>query len=90
MGREEDARQRLLECRAEAEAIGSQRVLWRVLKELSQIEPDPVEAERLCSASRQIVESFAENIDQDDLRRSFLEQPEVRQVFERTEATEAK
>jgi hypothetical protein len=86
LGRERDARQRLLESRSRAEAIGSQRLQWRVLLALSQIEPDPVEAERMRSESRQAVDTIAEHIDQHDLRRSFLNRPEVRLLFGRTDA----
>jgi predicted ATPase len=85
LGWEQDARQRFLECRSEAEAIGSRRVQWRVLLALSQIEPDPAEAERLRSNARRVVDVIAEHIDQDDLRRSFLNRPDVRLLFGRTD-----
>jgi hypothetical protein len=86
LGQEENARQRFLESRSEAEDVGSRRVQWRVLLALSQIEPDPAEAERLRSKARQVVEYIVNHIDQDDLRNSFLNRPDVRLLFERTEA----
>jgi tetratricopeptide (TPR) repeat protein len=79
--REEEARDRYLESLAEAEAIGSRRVQWRVLLALSQIEPDPAEAERLRGQARHVVDTIAEHIDQEDLRRSFLNLPDVRLLF---------
>jgi tetratricopeptide (TPR) repeat protein len=88
LGREENARQRFLESRSEAEAIGSRRTQWRVLLALSQIEPDPAEAERLRSKARQVVDTIAEHIDQDDLRHSFLGRPDVRLLFGRTDASD--
>jgi class 3 adenylate cyclase/predicted ATPase len=88
LGREQDARQRFLESRSEAEAIGSRRVQWRVLWALSQIEPDPAEAERLCRKARRVVDVIAEHIDQDDLRHSFLSRPDVRLLFGRTDASD--
>jgi class 3 adenylate cyclase/tetratricopeptide (TPR) repeat protein len=85
LGQEENARKRLLECRAEAETIGSRRVQWRVLLALSQIEPDAAEAERLRSEARGVVDYIADHIDQDDLRRSFLNRPDVRVLFGHTD-----
>jgi hypothetical protein len=79
--REEEARDCYLESLAEAEAIGSRRVQWRVLLALSQIEPDPAEAERLRGQARHVVDTIAEHIDQEDLRRSFLNLPDVRLLF---------
>jgi class 3 adenylate cyclase/tetratricopeptide (TPR) repeat protein len=88
LGQEQEARGRWLESRSEAEAIGSRRVQWRVLLALSQIQPDPAEAERLRSQARQVVDYIAEHIDQEDLRRSFLDRPDVRQPFGRTDASD--
>ena len=81
LGQDENGRQRFLESLSEAEAIGSRRVQWRVLLALSQIEPDPAEAERLRSKARRVVDYIAEHIDQEDLRNSFLQQPGVRLLF---------
>jgi hypothetical protein len=88
LGREQDARQRFLESRAEAQSIGSQRVQWRALLALSQIEPDPVAAERLRGKARLVVDTIAEHTDQDDLRQSSLERPDVHLLFGRTDASD--
>jgi ATP/maltotriose-dependent transcriptional regulator MalT len=86
--RAEEARQRFLESLSEAEAIGSRRVQWRVLLALSQIEADPGEAERLRRQAQQVVTYIADHIDQDDLRRSFLNQPDLRLLFGRSDASD--
>ena len=88
LGQEENARGRYLDSLSEAEAIGSRRVQWRVLLALSQIEPDPAEAERLRGQAHRVVDYIADHIDQDDLRRSFLNRPDVRLLFARTDASD--
>jgi len=80
LGREEAARDRLLEARAEAEALGAWRILWRVLDALSQLEKDPSRAKELRQEARQVIEYIADHIDQDDLRTSFLSLPDVRSL----------
>jgi tetratricopeptide (TPR) repeat protein len=78
-GQMEAAHARWLEARAVAEAIGSRRMLWRVLFALSQLEPNPTEAERLHQQAREIVAYIADHTPA-DLRDSFLGLPEVRAV----------
>jgi hypothetical protein len=80
LGQEEAARDALSQARAEAEAIGSRRTLWRILHALSRIEEDPTEAERLRQAAREIVRYIVAHIDEVDLRASFLSLPDVRAV----------
>jgi len=81
LGREEAALESLLEARSIAEAIGSQRMLWRVLFALSELEADLTEAERLRQQARQIVEYIADHIDEVKLRQLFLNLPDVRAVL---------
>jgi hypothetical protein len=76
------ARDRLLEARAEAEAIGSRRTLWRILYGLSQLEANPVQAARLRQQAQEIVEYIADHLHQAPLRASFLDLPDVRAVLE--------
>jgi DNA-binding SARP family transcriptional activator len=68
-----------LEARAEAEAIGSRRMLWQILTALSQLETDPIEAERLRRQAREVVEDIAAH-SPPDLRASFLVLPEVQKI----------
>jgi len=81
LGREEAALESLLEARSIAEAIGSRRMLWRVLFALSELEADLTEAERLRQQARQIVEYIADHIDEVKLRQLFLNLPDVRAVL---------
>jgi len=81
-GQNEAALKRLREAHAEAEAIGSRRMLWQILFALSKLETDPTEAETLRQQAREIVEYITDHIDQDDLRRSFLNLPDVRAVLD--------
>jgi tetratricopeptide (TPR) repeat protein len=81
LGQEEAARDRFLEARAEAEAIGSRRTLWRILYALSQLEAEPMEAERLRQGARRVIEYIADHIGQVELRESFLYLPDVQVVL---------
>jgi tetratricopeptide (TPR) repeat protein len=80
-GQDEAAREGLEEAQAVAEAIGSRRMLWQILFSLSQLEPDPDRAAQLRRQAGQIVEHIAGQIDQTDLRESFLNLPNARAVF---------
>jgi adenylate cyclase len=82
LGKPKEARERWLEACSHAEAMGSQRVLWRILYALSQIEPDPTVAERRGARAGQVVRSIADHIDDSELRESFLCAPDVRAVHE--------
>jgi tetratricopeptide (TPR) repeat protein len=72
MGEAEAAHRTLLEARAEAEALGSRRMLWQILGALSQLETDPAEARHLRQQAHEIVQSIAGNISNPELRVSFL------------------
>jgi tetratricopeptide (TPR) repeat protein len=82
LNRKNAARERWLESRDEAEAIGSRRTLWRVLNALSQLEGDLTEAERLRQEAQHVIEYIAEHIDCAELRESFLNLPDVQAVLE--------
>ena len=81
LNQDQAARGRLLEARAEAEAMGSRRTLWRILYALSQVEADPVQAARLRQQAQEIVEYIADHIRQAALRVLFLNLPEVQAVL---------
>jgi class 3 adenylate cyclase/tetratricopeptide (TPR) repeat protein len=80
LGEDEAARQRLLESCSEAQAIGSRRTLWHALSALSRLAADQREAQQLRREARQVVDYIADHIDQADLRRSFLNRPDVQVV----------
>lgn len=77
----EAARKTLLEACAVAEAVGSRRMLWQILFALSQLETDRGEAHRLRQQARKIVEDIAGNVGDPELRTSFLEVAEVKELF---------
>lgn len=81
MGRPEAARKALREAQAEAEAIGSRRVLWQILASISRLESDPTEASLLQQQAQKIVENIAASIGDPELRMSFLNLAEVRAVL---------
>jgi hypothetical protein len=81
MGQTEAARNTLLEARAEAEAIGSRRMLWQILFAFSQLEIDPSEAKSLRRHAQETVEYIASNIGNSELRASFLNLAEVQEVL---------
>jgi adenylate cyclase len=82
LGKPEDARERWLEARREAEALGSRRILWRVLHALSRIETDSHESARLRDGARQVLAYIADHLEQEELRESFVSQAEVLAVLE--------
>lgn len=74
----------LVEARAEAEALGARRILWRILFTLGQIEADrghAAEAQALREQARTTVEAIANHIGATELRTSFLNQPQVQAVL---------
>ncbi|MCI0529849.1 MAG: hypothetical protein L0Y56_20595 [Nitrospira sp.] len=81
MGQTGAARKTLLEAQAEAEAIGSHRMLWQILFALSQLETNPPEAKHLHQQAQEIVEFIAGNISNAELRASFLDSAEVQKVL---------
>src|SRR3970040_2850866 len=87
LGETGPARQLLEEALAEAEALGSRRILWRLLADLSEMEREaghPAEADALAKRAAQVVAYIAEHISAPDLRQSFLSQPSVARVLAST------
>lgn len=84
MGQTEAARETLLQAQAEAEAIGSRRMLWQILFALSQLETDPAEAKEWRHQAQEIVAYIAGNVSDSDLRTSFLGLPQVQEVLGRS------
>jgi len=85
LGQTEKAHKTLLQARTKAEALGSRRALWPILMSLSDIEQQlghKSEAETLRQQVRKIVEYIANHINEDALRRSFLNLPDVRTVLD--------
>ena len=82
-GRVEAARAAWMEARAEAEALGSRRVLWPVLAALAEIEAgrgNHAEAQMLRQQVREIIAYIADHCPP-DLRASFLNLPDVQAVM---------
>jgi hypothetical protein len=82
LGQNEAARDCFLEARAKAEAMDARRPLWLILFVLSQLEADPIEAERLRQQAQDIVEYIADHTPTPELRASFLNLLQVQAVFE--------
>jgi tetratricopeptide (TPR) repeat protein len=76
------ARDCWLAARAEAEAIGSRRLLWQILAALSRLEPDLLEAERLRGQAGEVI-TFIAGHTPVELRATFLAWPAVRAVLAR-------
>jgi hypothetical protein len=70
---------------AEADSLGSKRMLWQILAALSALEArrgHDAEASRLRAQAREIIATIADHIPTADLRSAFLQQPSVRAVFQ--------
>jgi len=81
MGQAEAARVSLLEAKGIAEAIGARATLWPILFALSHLETNPASAQQLHKQAQAIVEIISNHIGTSDLRNSFLNQPNVRELF---------
>jgi tetratricopeptide (TPR) repeat protein len=82
LGRQVAARDRWVEARTIAEAIGSKQRLWPTSFALSRLEVNPTEAEHWLQQAREIVEYIAAHIGPSKLRDSFLALPQVRTVLD--------
>jgi DNA-binding SARP family transcriptional activator/predicted ATPase len=82
LGHIEAVRDRYREARVEAEQMGSRRPLWRILSALGEMEHAGTQAMRLRQRAREIVETIASQIEQAELRVSYLNLAEVRAVLE--------
>lgn len=82
LGRISDAHAALTQARAEAEAIGSRRMLWQILATLSELAAqrgDDGETRALKHQAREHITYIADHCPP-ELRASFLHQPEVEQI----------
>jgi len=80
----QEADQILAKARAEAETLGSRRILWRILVALSELEArrdNRAQAESLIEQARRIIEYIADHAGTLELRVSFLSLPDVRAVI---------
>ena len=79
------ARQVLSEARAEAESLGSRRMLWQILAALSVIEDGRgrlAEAQQLRAQAHESIAYIANHIPTKELSDSFLQQPLVRAIVD--------
>jgi tetratricopeptide (TPR) repeat protein len=85
MGQKVEAYQCLVEARAEAEALGSRRTLWKILAALSELEVyrgNLGGAESLLQQAQEAVAYIADHSPTPELRASFRSLPRVQAVFE--------
>jgi class 3 adenylate cyclase/tetratricopeptide (TPR) repeat protein len=83
-GKADEAKRVLGEARSEAESREYRLVLWEILRELSEIvdvHGNAEAARELRGEARRLVERIAESVDEEQLRSSFLERPDVRLVL---------
>jgi class 3 adenylate cyclase/tetratricopeptide (TPR) repeat protein len=84
LGRPAQAREALVEARAEAEALQARRVLWRVLAELGQVaadEGDTGTAAALRQQARDVVAYIGDRAGTPELRALFLARPDVQALM---------
>ncbi len=77
---QEEARRVLRQAKAALEGAGLKRVLWRVLAALAELSTAE-EAVLLRQESWQMVNDIADGIEEDKLRRAFLNDPDVVKVM---------
>jgi class 3 adenylate cyclase/tetratricopeptide (TPR) repeat protein len=83
-GKADEAERVLSEARSEAERREHRRVLWEILRELSEIldaQGNAEAARDLRAEARRLVEGIAEGVDEGELRSSFLDRPDVKVVL---------
>lgn len=75
----------LSEARAEAESLGSRRMLWQILALLRAIEAGRgrhAGARRLCAQARELIAYIADHMPKPELTASFMERPLVRAIMD--------
>ena len=83
-GKADEAKRVLGEARSESERSEYRLVLWEILRELSEIvdvHGNAEAARELRGEARRLVERIAESVDEEQLRSSFLDRPDVRLVL---------
>ncbi len=76
-----EARSVLAQARSAAEAIGSHRIYWQVLAQSSEVEAalgNVTEADQFRQRAKAEIDFIASQIDLEEVRSSFLNQPQVR------------
>jgi tetratricopeptide (TPR) repeat protein len=84
MGRGDEGYATLKESLERAKTQGSKWTMWKILAALSQVERqhgDSAAAEQLLNEARENIAYIADHIADEDLRTTFLKQPEVRDVL---------
>ena len=84
-GRPAEAQAALAAARAEAEALGSRRTLWAILAALADLAAEQgqaPEAQTLRQQAADVIFFIAAHAGADELARSFLNRPPVRQVLQ--------
>ena len=84
LGGLEPARDALQRALKEAEELGSQRILWRILLEQSRLEADTgnsAEAEPLRAQAGSAIAELATSIEDPELRQSFTALPDAREAL---------
>lgn len=76
------ARQTLQQAKEEAEKLGGAWLLWQILLQLAELSDDPTEAASLRGQARTIIEGIVATIDRAELRESFLQREDVRQLLD--------
>ena len=83
-GRSDQAAATLQEARAEAEGMGAKMSLWKTLSAMAKIKEEQGKFEEVAalrSEAREVINTIADNSDDEGLRVSFLSLPEVRVLF---------
>jgi adenylate cyclase len=81
MKQEDAARKCFLESRTIAEELGERRILWRVFYALSRLESDNAKAETYQQEARRVIDFIVSHIEQEDFKKSFLNQPEISSIL---------
>ena len=80
LGRADEAAESLEQARAEAESMGLQLTLMRILIEMVELAGDREQA--LLSDAQESIRFIADRMGDDELRQTFLSQPRIRSVME--------
>ena len=81
LGRPDQAWDRFSLARAEAEALGEHRVLWRILYALSTLAADKATEESLLEQARAEIKMIADHAPGVELSETFLNSPEVKVIW---------
>ena len=79
------AEEALLEAQALCEQTNGRQILWQILATLAEVKDwlrSPAAARQLRSQAREIVDYIAANTDREELRATFLIQPEVARILQ--------